>query len=275
MIREIYSVRAILTDQCPDTIAEILHGEGSSLGPTFDKLQQEAIGCGGFFEDWEPTRCDFAFPTKEAAQVFVKRVRNKYENQVYLEFDSRVEEQDGAGMRAYKELPASIEDRIAELTPKKIGTLTVEIQILEDDDCLIDPQDEKLKISHKATFINMECKVTGKVRSKPVLLRSGPFIALPAMKKAFMTIDDFRNELDRASEHGWTKHDLTYDAMINGLMVQEIDRGTVYGKPCPEINFACDKVMIILHDYYGQQFVGWYYYNENMDQLISFTNYKL
>jgi hypothetical protein len=275
MIREIYSVRAILTDLSPDCISEILHGDGGSLGPTFDKLQQEALGCGGSFEDWEPTRCDFAFPTKEAAQIFVKRVRSKFQEQVYLEFDSRIEEQDGRGMRSYKELPESVENRIAELTPQVIGSLKVEIRILEDADCLIAPDSEKIQHSHKATFVNMQCKVTGKVRSKAVLLRSGPEIALPAMQKAFITIDDFRRELDRAKIAGWTKHDMTYDALINGIMVQEIDRGTVYGKPCPEINFACDKVMIILYDYYGDQFIGWFYYNENMDDLLNFTNYKL
>jgi len=279
MIQEIHIVRVLLTDDCPDTMAEILHGEGSSLGPTFDKLQVEAQKCGGTFSDWEPSRCDYEFPTKESAQRFTKSIKKKFKTQVDLEYFNKFENKDGRGMRIFKNLPDTLENRIAALTPRQISGLKVQIRLLEDD-CLIEPS-EKLKgyetiaNTHRMVYANMRCKITNKVRSKPILLRSGAHFALPMMQKTFVTIDDYKRERNRAIESGWSESDLSYDAIINGVMASEVDKACVNGKTVPEILFACDRLMVVIHDYEGSQFVGWVFYNENLDEPLNFTNYKV
>lgn len=179
-------------------------------------------------------------------------------------------------MRAYKTLPDNLIDRLATLTPKKVFNLTAQIHSLENEECLADLGEAAKRFSktHRITYANFECLVTGKVRSKPLILRSGRFCAINAMKQ-ILTSEDFQKEMKKAEKSGWSEHDISYDSMINGLMVQDIKEGRVNGTECPEILYACDKVIILVHDYHGEQFIGWIFYNSNLDKILHFTHYSL
>lgn len=273
-----HTVRVTLTDQCPDSFEEIVYGDGSKLGPMFDKIELEAKMCGGIVDFWEPSACDFVFVSKELATRFINNIKQKFSNQIMIEYYDKGCEK--IGMRNFKELPKNIEEKIAILTPKKILDIDIQFQLLFDDSALIEPSDslkeyKKLRKTHRLTFANMRCKVTGKTRSLSIVMRSGMHFALPIIKKTFVTIDDFNSEIAASKKSGWSESDFSYDSIINGIMIPETTKGHVNGKDLPEIHYACDSGCIVISDYNEKQFVGWFFYNKNLDELIGFTNYYL
>jgi len=272
MSQKMYNVRVCLTENCPDSIEEILHGPGFSLGPTQDKVQEIAKQFKGSFADWEPLCCDYSFSSKKSANRFIETVNKTFNNQVFAEIteiESTVN--NGSFMRVYKELPSNVVERIAALTPPKIGFLDVEIRYIEDTENLNLPQEEKYENFYRTTHINMQCEVTGKIRSKMIALRSSTLMNKMSTEFELQKSPEFQ----RAMNAGWTRADINYDALVRAVLVPTILNTDVGGDQCPELQFACTKAVVVVHDYHGQQYVGCYFYNENLDKPLNFSSFSI
>jgi len=181
------------------------------------------------------------------------------------------------GMKYFAELPTSLPERIAAITPKNIGDLKVRISLLSNEECLTIPEKENKKIGKDALrlcYVNMLCKVTNKTRSHPFSLSSGYFLA----EKTISQIESSKiipPDIEKAYKSGWTNSDISYDSIINGILIPNIHKGEVGLEFCPEDIFASTSLTIVVSDYNGKQFVGWFFYNENLDEVLNYTNYKI
>ncbi len=269
-----YCVKIFLTDKNKDSIHEIIHGEGNSLGPTFDKIQIEAIKCKGSFEDWEPTCCKYSFPNELSYKRFIKNIEKKFKEQVYVETISNVSDKmDTSKDKIFKSLPSNLGQRIAALTPCSINKLDINILIPDNDDNLLLPEIKYIE-TFRFTYANMKCKITGKIRSLPVILRSGKKLNESLYKLCEAKLPHTK-EIDKAFSAGWSKHDIVYDSIINSILVKDVSTETFNNDYYPEISLVCTNISVVIHDYEGEQFVGWFFFNRNLDEYLNLTQYKI
>jgi len=265
-----FCVRVFLTDKCEDSIEDILHGDGSSLGPTFDQIQQEAKKYKGNFTDWDVMICDYGFPSEEKASKFIQNIRRKFSGKIDLEYMGKKDFENPKDKKVFQELPTPLPERIGAITPSQFRSLKVKIHIIETD-ALFTFQSEDTKDIYRMTYANLECKTRNKIISHSVLLRSASKI----FKTIFETTGKSNSKLEEAKASGWTDHDIYYDSFINGVFKKDIFEDTYNGASCPEINFAFTHAVIVVCDYFGDQFIGWYFYNENLDEPMHYTNYTV
>lgn len=175
-------------------------------------------------------------------------------------------------MKSYKTLPNRLEDRIAALTPKTILGIKTKIHIIKND--VLDTQNFTSESAYKISYANVLCKIKNKINSYPFIMRSskacvdGALSDITSDKKTIFVYDS-------AKENGWTEADIYYDAIIQSLLVRSVHECTYNGKPCPELRWAVNHVMIAVSDFYNQQHVGWYFYNTNIDEPLFYTGFKL
>lgn len=171
-------------------------------------------------------------------------------------------------MKSFKNLSDKLEERIAELTPKTVNGKKISIHVI-DKSVLLHPEKEEHSVIYRLTYANIYCKVRNKVRSQNILLRSGPKIAEELMKKSK------KLSFDAAKAAGWQDNDIFYDLIINGIFKKDVFEERYNGKEYPEISYYCNSAQIVIADYFGQQFVGWYFYNDNLDQPLNYSSYVI
>jgi hypothetical protein len=101
-----------------------------------------------------------------------------------------------------------------------------------------------------------------------LVLRSAPKIAEEAIKQTKKT------SFDKAKAAGWQDSDIFYDMIINGLFKKDVCDEKYNNKDCPEITYATTHAKIVIADYFGEQFIGWFFYNENLDEPMNYTSYS-
>lgn len=172
-------------------------------------------------------------------------------------------------MKSFRTLPKNLRDRISALTPRKIKDLKTKIHLI-DYDALHFIDDKKFHGGYASSYVNMLCKVTSNSKSHKFYLRSSEITLSQILGHDVPQKYDF----DSATEQGWKKYDINYDAMINGLIVPSVFWNLYNSSSMPEIEYSCTHIMIVVCDYYDKQFIGWYFYNENLDDPINYSNYK-
>lgn len=178
-------------------------------------------------------------------------------------------------MRVFKKLPESLPERIAALTPKELKGLTTKVSLLSSNSCLLDLPEEKSNSGiNRACYANMLCKVTNKTRSLLFSLRSGSLITEPVFKEMEIK-GEMPPKIQKALDSGWTKSDISYEAIINGVLIPSLNKEEVDGVYCPESIFSNTNLVIVVSDYNKEQFIGWFFYNENLDEVLNYTNYKV
>jgi hypothetical protein len=269
MSSESFCVRVFLTDKDEQPVDDIIYGDGSSLGKTFDQIQQEALKYKGGFTDWEVTICDYCFPSKDSAQQFIKDIQRKFGDKIDLEYMGK-EDSSKSTSRVFNKLPDTLPERIGALTPSAFRSLKTRIHIIEPESLIL-PEKEELSELYRTTYANIQCKTRNLVRSYPVLMRSSYRIG-----KRILELGDPKKipaQIVLAREAGWSEHDICYDSLINGVFRKDILDETYNSKSCPEIIYACTHAVLVICDYWGDQFVGWYFYNENLDEPMNYTSY--
>jgi hypothetical protein len=64
-----------VTTESPDKLDAVLSGPlDGQFCETFGLLDKLANECGGGWEDWEPYRCTYTFPSKQKSNEFCKRM---------------------------------------------------------------------------------------------------------------------------------------------------------------------------------------------------------
>jgi hypothetical protein len=168
----------------------------------------------------------------------------------------------------FRSLPGSLNDRIAALTPKYLGKLKTKIHIITED-CTI-----STKADSRITYANLKCKFTNDTKSHALLLTSSKLFIASAMSMLETEGENIKYIYDSAKECGWTQSDIYYDSMVNGVIINDIYENTYNGKNCPEIEYVATNVIIVVCNYYNEQYMGWYFYNENVDEPLNYSNYK-
>ncbi len=76
-------------DQCscgPLSTIGPIHGPYATMGsPTFSRLNQIAVECGGGWEDWEPCRCTYSFKKKKQIIFFMRIAYHEFRNAISIE----------------------------------------------------------------------------------------------------------------------------------------------------------------------------------------------
>lgn len=175
-------------------------------------------------------------------------------------------------MKSYRTLPTRLEDRIAALTPKTILGIKTKIHIVGGDAIETSHFDEST--SYKVSYANILCNVKNKINCHPFIMRASKLCIDNAIQGL---IDDKKNIFvyDSAKENGWTDSDIYYDAIIQSLLIPSVHECTYNGKPCPELRWAVNHVTIVVYDYYGNQHIGWFFYNSNLDEPLFYTGFKI
>lgn len=243
---------------------QMLHGDKSSVDLSFDKIEQEAKKNKGGFYNKNTTSCDYCFESKEDAQRFMKSIRRKFKDKIEVKLQ---EDQERGNMRSFKTLPNGLQERIAELTPKIVNGKKVGIHII-DSEALLLPEKEEHSDLFRLTYANMQCKVRSKVVSHPLILRSAAKIAGKVIKETKGV------SFAKAKAAGWQDSDIFYDSVINTVFKNDVNEERYNNKNCPEIGFATTHVKIVIADYFGEQFIGWFFYNENLDEPMNYTSYN-
>ncbi len=259
-----FSVTVSLAQGAEESMEQMLHGDGFPLSPPFDKIDQEAKKNKGDFYSWNTTSCDYCFESKEDAERFMKNIRRKFKDKIEVKFQ---EDQERGHMKSFKSLPDGLQERISELTPKTINGKKVGIHLI-DSGVLLLPEKEEHSELFRLTYANIRCKVRGKVISQPLILRSAPKMVERVLKKTKKT------SFEQAKAAGWQNSDIFYDSIINSIFKQDVCEEKYNNKSCPEIGFATTHVKIVIADYFGEQFIGWFFYNENLDEPMNYTSYS-
>jgi len=168
-----------------------------------------------------------------------------------------------------KQLPLDTLERISALTPKSILSINVKIDLLNDGGCL-----NKHQIDNIFTYINMQCKVTGKIRSKKVYLQSGLDAINSFINASNKSISDFP-DLQKVLDSGWSLYDVSYDAFVNGFLTQYIKKAINDEKDEYALGLYCDTAQVVIYDYAGKQFLGWFLYNSNLDKSLAYSKFKV
>jgi len=84
-------VDVFLTEDSPDTKEDVLTGPLDTPGspirgpyikmcPTFRRLEQIAVECGGGWENWEPYRCTYHFNSEDQCDMFIDISKNEFDH---------------------------------------------------------------------------------------------------------------------------------------------------------------------------------------------------
>jgi hypothetical protein len=170
-------------------------------------------------------------------------------------------------MKVFKNLPENLTDRIAALTPAKIKSLDVSVFLIDDNDRLSDVS--KHTGYYKKTVASLKCKITGKVRSIPVKLRSGKAFGETILASLDASTQENMKSLVQSAK--WTMKDVYYDCLLHAILLTEISNDEVNGEYCPEMLYSCTNVVIVINDFYDKQYVGWFFYNKNLDSILYYN----
>jgi hypothetical protein len=264
-----FSVKVSLSEKTTESSQEdeiINHStDHESLLPPFDKIEEEALKNKGGFRNLDKTSCDYCFDSKEDAKRFIKAIRTKFKTKIKVEF--KEEKQTKSYRKTFKALSNSLPERISELTPKTINGKKIGIHIIENEVLLL-PENKDHSELLRLTYANIRCKVRSKTISHPLVLRSATKIAQEIIKSTEGL------SFEEAKNSGWKDSDISYDMIINGVFKKDVLNEKYNDKVCPEIEFATTHIKIVIADYLNEQFVGWFFYNDNLDEPLNYTSYS-
>jgi len=170
----------------------------------------------------------------------------------------------------FRSLPGQLADRIGALTPTKIGHLLTKIHIITED-CSI----PSAISDNRTTYVNLRCKKTDRLKSHKLNLRSSRVVIKSALQILESKGHNVKYVYDSAIDSGWTQSDINYDSMINGLLANDIANCIYNNAYIPEIDYLPTHVIILITNYYNQQYIGWYMYNDSTDYPENYSNYKM
>jgi hypothetical protein len=271
-----HEVLVTLLDSAPDDLSKVIEGDGESLGPTLDAVRIEAVKNKGELEDWEPKKATFRFPSKDSADEFITAIAN-----LGMPVEMEYKEVRSAIRRTSQltRLPDTIEEKVLALGAEDFYGRKPNFFFLDNGDCLKRVPDSMpyngKKADKKAFFemqrltnVNVRCNVTGKVRSSPLFMRSVPKFF--KFTENICNLDERNKRVLNAKAAGWSNADITFD-FIMGILDKEASMGWDKGQASLEAVWMADTVGIVIHDYNGEQFVGWFYYNSSLDKVVDFS----
>lgn len=233
-----------------------------------DNIASIANQCNGSFKGCESVFYDYSFINKKDASQFTKEIKSNYKDRLLsikiIKKDNL--KTDKSVMKTFKSLPENIPERIASLTPSKVlSSFDTKISILNNGDCLVED-----KNGMKFTYIIMRCKVTGKKRGLKFYLQSGS----KAIKK-FADAMENNAEIKKALKSGWSTSDISYDAFIKGVFPAQLNKIYQDNNLYHEVFLSCNTIQFVVHDYLGEQHIGWFFYNDNLDETITYANFNV
>jgi hypothetical protein len=158
---------------------------------------------------------------------------------------------------------------LAALTPTELCGIKTKIHLIKDS------VTAELQNDARLTYVNVLRNSNQKVTSHPLHVISSKKIISAAMKVLKDSGQNIQFVYDSAMESGWTYADISYDSMVNGIILNDIASATYNGKYCPEIDWATTHVVIVICSYYNEQYIGWFFYNENIDTILNYSNFGL
>lgn len=241
----------------------------------FQKIQTLAQEAKGLFSEIEIDYCDYSFDSKESALSFIFNIKKIFKNEIAVMYLGEREKENS--LKEFKKLPPDSKDRLREITPSSARSLPCTISFIDSDSlsfCESEFDSNKEKDLFKCSYANLKCKFSGKVKSNILFLRSVKKVGGQVFNR-FIKEEDVNEKLKLAKDLGWNEMDIYYDSIINGIFINDVFKETYNGQSCPEIIFASTHANIVISISKEDVYVGWFFYNENIDEILDFTNYSL
>ncbi len=217
------------------------------------------------------------FTSKVSAKKFLKSVElYKEKNSEIIKINDNFSDQN----LSVKDNLLSTDDfreKIKSITPSSYKDLKINIAFIDERDLIEAPSNKEHRELHKSSFVHLRCKVTNKIKSKRFILASSNIIYKPYNK----SLEDdsvnkkFNVTLQEAKIAGLSDQDLSYKAMIDHGLVEDLENEKYQGKFCPEILYGFDNCIVAISDYNKNQFIGWFFINSNLDEIVGFSKTEL